>query len=83
MNTKQTNKDKIYVYSSFKQIFFWVSSAVALYSQVLKCDYSIFLDPEMLGFVNQLLTLPRYSEHFDSFPENSLNGGVRYNEPLI
>ena len=60
MNTKQTNNDKIYVYSSFKQIFFWFSSAVALYSQVLKCDYSIFLDPEMLGFVNQLLTLPQY-----------------------
>ena len=84
MNTKQTNKDKIYVYSSFKQIFFfWVSSAVAQYSQVLKCDYSIFLDLEMLGFVNQLLTLPQYSEHFGSFPENLLNGGVRYNEQIF
>ena len=47
-----------------------VSSAIALYSQVLKCDYSIFLDPEMLRFVNQLLTLPQYSEHSGSFPEN-------------
>ena len=76
MNAKQTNKDKIYAR-------FWVSSAVTLYSSVLKCDYSIFLDPKMLEFVNQLLTLPRYSEHFDSLTENSLNGGVRYNEPLI
>ena len=37
----------------------------------------------MLGFVNLLLTIPRYNEHFGSFPENSLNGGVRYNVPSI
>ena len=37
----------------------------------------------MLDSVNQSLTIPRYNEHFGSFPENSLNGGVRYNEPSI
>ena len=49
----------------------------------MKCDYSIFLDSEMLGFVNPLLTLPRHSEHFGSFPQNSLNGGVRYNKQIF
>ena len=44
---------------------------------------SNFTDPEMLGFVNHFLTSPQYNEHFGSFPENSLNGGVRYNEPSI
>ena len=36
-----------------------------------------FSDPELLDFVNNLLSIPRYNEHFVSFPENSLNGGVR------
>ena len=63
--------------------FFLVSSAVVLYGSVMKCDYSIFSDLEMLGFVNPLLTLPRHSEHFGSFPGNSLNGGVRYNEQIF
>ena len=36
----------------------------------------------MLVFVNWLLTLPRYNEHFGSFPENSLNRDVRYNEQI-
>ena len=45
---------------------------------------SNFSDPEMLGFVNKLLTLARYNDYFGSFrPENSINGGVRYNEPSI
>ena len=35
-----------------------------------------FSDPELLDFVNYLLPIPRYNEHFFSFPENSLNGGV-------
>ena len=56
MNAKQTNKDKIYVYSTFLKQFFlacsWVSSAVAMYSSVLKCYYSNFSDSEMIGFVN-------------------------------
>ena len=54
-----------------------------MYSLAVKCYHSNFSDPEMLGFVNQLLTLPRYYEHFSHFPENSLNGSVRYKEPSI
>ena len=27
--------------------------------------------------------ITRYKEHFGSFPQNSLNGGVQYNEPSI
>ena len=27
--------------------------------------------------------MPRYNEHFGSFPENLLNGGVQYNEPEL
>ena len=30
-----------------------------------------------------LLTIPQYNEHFGSFPQNLLNGGIRYNEPSI
>ena len=86
MNAKQTKKDKIYVLivlSSFVCLFLNFS-AVAMYSSVMKCCYSNFSDPEMLGFVNKLLTLPRYKDYFGSFrPENSLNRGVRYNEPSI
>ena len=37
-------------------------------------------DPGILGFVNELLTMPRYNEHFGCFFENSLNRGVRHNE---
>ena len=50
VNAKQTNKDKIYVYSSFKQF--------------------------------RLPVLEFYNEHFGSFPENSLNVGVRFNEQI-
>ena len=57
-----------------------VSCAVVLYTSVLKCYHSNFSDPEMLGFVNKLTVIPSYNKHFGSFPENSLNGGVRYNE---
>ena len=39
---------------------------------------SNFSDPEMLGFLNKLLFIPRYNVHFGSLPENSTNGGVRY-----
>ena len=31
--------------------------------------------------MDTLLTIPRNNEHFDSFVENSLNRGIRYNEP--
>ena len=54
-----------------------------MHSSVLKCYYNNFSDTEMMGFVNSLLTIPRYNGHFGSFPENSLNGIVRYNEPSI
>ena len=37
----------------------------------------------MLGFVNLLLTIPPYNEHFENFSGNLLNGGVRYDEPSI
>ena len=51
MNTKETNKDKIYVYSSFKQFHLLIVKlafcAVAAYSSVLKCYYSTMSDPEM------------------------------------
>ena len=52
--SKKTNKDKFYVYSSFKQFFAYsrVSSALAVYCLVLKCHNSSFSDQEMLGFVN-------------------------------
>ena len=51
------HKDKIYVYSSFKQFclpFLEFPAAVAMYSSVLKCYYSKsnFSDPGMLDFVN-------------------------------
>ena len=36
----------------------------------------------MLGFVTKL-PLPRYCKHFGSFPQNLLNGGVRYNNEHI
>ena len=51
MNTKETNEDKIYVYSSFKQFHLLFVElafcAVAVYSSVLKCYYSTMSDPEM------------------------------------
>ena len=40
MEAKKPNKDKIYVYSSFKQFCCsWVSSAVAMHNSVMKCYY--------------------------------------------
>ena len=54
MNIKETNEDKIYVYSSFKQfhlliveLAFCAVAVSAVYSSVLKCYYSTLLDPEM------------------------------------
>ena len=40
------------VLSSFVCLLLSSYSAVATYSLVLKCYYSNFSDPEMLGFVN-------------------------------
>ena len=48
MNTKQTNKDKIYVYSSSKQFCLPVFEFLAYWNVFTV----IFFDPEMLGFVN-------------------------------
>ena len=56
-----------------------ILKACSIYSSVVShCS-----DPGMLGFVNWLLTIPRYNEHFCCLFENSLNRGVRYKEPSI
>ena len=44
-----------------------------------KCYYSNNCsDPGMLGFVNQLLTIPKYNKQFGCFLENLFNQGGRY-----
>lgn len=67
LNAKQTNKDLIDDYGSFKQVLFacpWVSSAihVAMYSSLLKCYYSLYLD-----ITNILVVFPKihYRKVFD------------------
>ena len=65
MNATQTKRIKFMsVYRSFKQL----GTEMCLHK---------FSDPELLDFVNYLLSIPRYNKHFVSFPANSLNGGVR------
>ena len=42
----------IVILSRFVCLLSFSSSAIAMYSSVLKCFYSNFSDPEILGFVN-------------------------------
>ena len=42
----------IVILSRFVWLLSFSSSAIAMYSWVLKCFYSNFSDPEILGFVN-------------------------------
>ena len=53
----------LFTYSSFD-----LPETVSIYARVTR------VPPR-----EQLLTRPRYDEHFGSFPENSLNGGVQFN----